>query len=144
MGISKFNSEGYYDPTTYEALTHIVVEEKQARAARFRPVVYICSPYAGDIETNVANARRYSRHAVDTGCLPIAPHLLFPQFMRDDDPDERNTAMFMNMVLLGKCAELWVFGDVISDGMRMEIDRAKYKGKPVRYFTADCREVTTS
>ncbi|MCL2861796.1 MAG: hypothetical protein FWE22_05240 [Firmicutes bacterium] len=32
--------------------------------------VYICSPYRGDIETNVANARRYCRYAFDQGFHP--------------------------------------------------------------------------
>ena len=30
MTIDKFNSEGYYDPTTYEALTNIYREETVA------------------------------------------------------------------------------------------------------------------
>ncbi len=51
MSINKFNSEGYYDPTTYEALTNIEKEERALRA--FRPIVYICSPYAGDVSANV-------------------------------------------------------------------------------------------
>ena len=34
MGISKYNSEGYYDPVVYEALTRIEAEERAARAAR--------------------------------------------------------------------------------------------------------------
>ena len=46
MGVSKYNSEGYYDPTAYEALTKVTQEEK---AARYRPLVYICSPYSGMI-----------------------------------------------------------------------------------------------
>ena len=51
MSISKFNSEGYYDPVVYEALTKVEAEERAARAAAaYRPLVYICSPYAGDIE----------------------------------------------------------------------------------------------
>ena len=56
MGVSRYNSEGYYDPTAYEALTKIVQEEK---AARYRPLVYICSPYSGDTEGNTEKARRY-------------------------------------------------------------------------------------
>ena len=31
--------------------------------------VYICSPYRGDVETNVQNARKYCRAAVELGCL---------------------------------------------------------------------------
>ena len=43
MTASKYNSEGYYDPTTYEALSRI---ERGERVARYRPLVYICSPYS--------------------------------------------------------------------------------------------------
>ncbi|WP_444240733.1 DUF7768 domain-containing protein [Eshraghiella crossota] len=32
---------------------------------RYRPMVYICSAYSGDVEGNVAKARKYSRYAVD-------------------------------------------------------------------------------
>ena len=45
--------------------------------------------------------------------------------MDDDDSKERELAMFMNMVLLGKCNELWVFGSTISNGMAQEIEKAK-------------------
>ena len=70
MSINKFNSEGYYDPTAYEALTAIEKEEKALRA--FRPIVYICSPCSGDVEANVFAAQKYSRFAVDNGYIPIA------------------------------------------------------------------------
>ena len=58
MRISKFNHEGYYDPTTYRAFKNIEKDEK--RKARFRPLVYICSPYAGVVSENIENARKYS------------------------------------------------------------------------------------
>ena len=67
MGVSRYNSEGYYDPTAYEALTKVTQEEK---AARYRPLVYICSPYSGDTECNTEKARRYSRFAADAGTIP--------------------------------------------------------------------------
>lgn len=51
-----------------------------------KPIVYICSPYTGDIKANVENARRYCRFAADTGYIPMAPHLLFPQFLDDANP----------------------------------------------------------
>ena len=70
MGISKYNSEGYHDPTTYEALSKIEKEEKAAKRV-YRPLVYICSPYAGDTETNVQNARRYCRLVVEQGGIPL-------------------------------------------------------------------------
>ncbi len=137
--MNKYNSEGYYDPTAYEALTAIEQEAKKIRA--FRPVVYICSPLAGDVEGNQEKAKRYCRFAVDAGYIPIAPHLLFPQFMDDSDPHERDLAMFMDTVLLTKCAELWVFGETVSRGMGIEIEKARQKGKPVRHFTEDMEEI---
>lgn len=137
--MNKFNSEGYYDPTAYEALSQVEKERKEMFS--FRPIVYICSPYAGDIEKNVDAARRYSRFAMDNGCIPIAPHLLFPQFMDDSRPGERELAMFFGNAILSKCSELWAFGDVVSPGMAAEIDRAKRKNFPVRYFDSALKEV---
>ena len=136
MKISRFNHEGYPDPTVFAAFTNI---EAELRKARFRPIVYVCSPYSGDTDANILNARRYCRFAVDSGCIPIAPHLLFPQFMQEDE--ERDLALFMDIVLLTKCAELWVFGDIITKGMELEITRAQHRDQPIRYFTNDFEEV---
>lgn len=139
MGVNKFNAEGYFDPTAFEALTTIEKEAKQKTA--FRPLVYVCSPLSGNVAENQEKARRYCRFAVDSGCIPLAPHLFFPQFMRDDAKAERDLALFMDIVLLSKCAELWVFGSTISKGMSIEIEKAKRKGQPIRYFTEECKEV---
>ena len=138
MSVSKFNHEGYYDPTTYTALSNIEAEE---RKARFRPVVSVCSPFSGNLESNVENTRRYCRFAVDSGFVPFAPHLLFPQFMYDEVPEERELALFMGIVMLTKCAELWVFGERISKGMSKEIHKAEARNMLIRYFTTNCEEV---
>lgn len=140
MNINKFNSEGYYDPTTYEALSSIENEERSLRT--FRPIVYICSPYAGDVETNVQKARRYCRFAVDKGYIPIAPHLLFTQFLNDDSPKERQLGIFFGNVVMSKCSEVWVFGEHISNVMEAEIKRAKWKNYPLRYFSEELEEET--
>lgn len=103
-----------------------------------RPLVYICSPFSGDIEGNTKKAREYSRFAVDQGAIPLAPHLLLPQFMSEQT--ERELAMFMDRVLLGRCDEIWVFGSHISNGMAAEIEIAKQKNMKIRYFTDDLKE----
>jgi hypothetical protein len=139
MSIDIRNSEGYPDPTAYEALLLIEKEERALRA--FRPIVYICSPYAGDIEKNVKAARDYCRFAVDKGFIPVAPHLLFPQFMDDTDPKERELGLFFGNALMSKCSEVWVFGSVISPGMQVEIKRARWKNYRLRYFTEDLEEL---
>lgn len=76
---------------------------------------------------NQENACTYCRFAVEAGCVPIAPHIYFTQFMNDNDRKERDLALFMDIVLLSKCAELWVFGEKITSGMSIEIDRRKKK-----------------
>ena len=98
-------------------------------------------PYShGCINTNIEKARKYSRFAVDKHYLPITPHIYFTQFMDDTISEERETAVFMNFVLMSKCVELWVFGDTISAGMKAEIERAERKHMKIRYFTEELEE----
>ena len=136
---SMYNSGGYKDPEVYEALARVEAEERAARAAAaYRPLVYICSPYAGDIERNTCRARAFSRFAVEKKYIPIAPHLLCPQYL--DEETERWLGLKMGIVFLGKCEEVWVFGDVISEGMAAEINKAKRMRKKIRYFTDGLQE----
>ncbi|MEG0090507.1 MAG: DUF4406 domain-containing protein [Oscillospiraceae bacterium] len=139
MNINKFNSEGYCDPTAFEALCNVEKAEKA-----YCPLVYVCSPYAGNIAVNTENARRYSRFAVEQNCIPLTPHLLYPVILNENNPAERELGLFFGIVLLCKCSEIWVFGDNISSGMSAEIDKAKRKNIPVRYFNDACEEVKTN
>ena len=138
---NKFNSEGYYSPTEHEAVRRIERQEKaERRKEKYRPLVYICSPFSGKVKKNKKNARKYCRFALEQHTIPFAPHLLFPQFMDDSSPEERQLAMFMNMIMLGHCEELWMFGDRISAGMKQEIRKAQRKHMKIRYFTEDLEE----
>ena len=92
--------------------------------------VYVCSRYRGDIQKNTADARRYSRFATEQGCVPIAPHLLLPQFM--DEETERDAALEAGLEILKRCDEVWVFGDEISEGMAGEIAYAEKHGIKIR------------
>lgn len=104
--------------------------------------VYICSPFRGDEETNIANARLYSQHAVSCGAIPIAVHLLFPQFLDDSDPKQRKIGINMGLEILEKCDEMWVFGEPTS-GMKLEMTEAKKLQIPIEYPTLDfCGEAT--
>lgn len=88
-----------------------------------KQVVYICSRFRGDQENNIQAARRYCRMAIEKGYVPIAPHLLLPQFMEEET--EREAAMKADLVLLSRCDEIWVCGSEISEGMAAEIQFAK-------------------
>ena len=106
----------------------------------YRPMVYICSPYAGDIEHNIEMAKKYSRFAVEHDTIPITPHLLYPQFMDDGNENERRKAEMFNRVHLDRCDEIWVFGEKISSGMQKEINHARNRKKKIRYFNEECEE----
>jgi len=137
--MDKFNHEHYFDPTAYEALTS--VENEEITTQTYRSLVYIASPFAGDIHRNIERAQGYSRFAISKGYIPLTPHLLYPQFMDDDDKEQRELGLRFALTLLTKCEELWVFGERISDGMSREIAKAKRRGLPIRYFTSRCEEV---
>lgn len=89
-------------------------------------LVYICSPYRGNVEENVKNARAYSLEAMmqHPDVLPIAPHLLFTQYLDDTDPEQRRIGLSASLDLLSICDELWVYGEP-SEGMAAEIRLAE-------------------
>ena len=97
MSVNKFNAEGYHDPTVFEALTNIEKEEKQRKKKK---IVFICSPFAGDIEGNTRRARRFGRFAVTEKAVPIIPHLMYPQFLEEEDPEERQLALIWDLCSL--------------------------------------------
>ena len=134
MGINKYNSEGYYDPTAHAALSQI---EREVKKKPYRPLIFVCSPLFGDVKNNTLRARHFCRYVVDNGAIPIAPHLLFPQFLNDDDKSERSLGLFFGLVLMGKCDELWCFDGTISKGMKIELAKARARGLPIRFVTTE-------
>jgi len=68
-------------------------------------VTFVCSPFHGE-QKNMEKAKRYCRTLVDMGCIPIAPHVYFNQFMDDSNPKDRRKALEMNKKLLEFCDEL--------------------------------------
>lgn len=85
-----------------------------------RKKVFICSPFRGDVEGNSVKAAGYCRRAYEEGGLPVAPHLLFPQFLNEGSLKERADGISMGLELLLGCDEVWVFGEA-TEGMEQEI-----------------------
>ena len=81
--------------------------------------IFISSPFRGDVERNRKTAAGYCRIAYEVGHLPIAPHLLFPQFLDEDNLKERTDGISMGLDLLRDCDELWMFGKA-TEGMEQE------------------------
>lgn len=100
-------------------------------------LIYIASPYAGDIRRNVEFAKAACRYAMAEGHTPVAVHLLYPQFLDDGDPAQRAAGLTMGHRVLEACDELWVCGERISTGMAAEITEAKKLGIPIREVSTE-------
>lgn len=100
--------------------------------------VILESPYAGDVETNIAYARACVRDCVLRGDAPIASHLLFtqPGILDDDKPEERQLGIDAGLIWGSVAEATVVYTDKgISRGMRYGIERAERDGRPVEYRT---------
>lgn len=117
--------------------------KKHLENPNFRPLVYISAPYSGDREFNVKSASRFAEIAYKNGAIPVTPHLLFP-FMDDEDLSQRKDALFMYIILLGKCQEVWVFGSEITRGMKKELEIAEMRKQVIKYFTTEGLEVKSN
>lgn len=67
--------------------------------------MFICSPFRGAEEKNVELARKYARFAYEKGCLPVVPHLYFPQFLKESDVQERMAGIQFGLSLLKECRD---------------------------------------
>ena len=95
-------------------------------------LIYVASPYAGDIETNTAFAKKACWYAIHQGHTPIAVHLLYPQMLDDAEPTEREIGLRLGHRVLEVCDELWLCGGRVSSGMAREIEEAQRLGIPIR------------
>ncbi|WP_024832195.1 DUF4406 domain-containing protein [Ruminiclostridium josui] len=100
-------------------------------------LVYICSPYAGNIENNVRFARAACLYAAEHGCAPVTVHLLYPQFLDDNVNAQRELGIRMGLRVLSSCDELWICGERISYGMSCEIAEAERLGIPLRNLSTE-------
>ena len=99
-------------------------------------LVILESPYAGDVEANVAYARRCLRDSLARGEAPIASHLLYtqPGVLDDTDPAQRTCGIEAGLAWLTVARRSVAYVDRgISPGMRQGIDRALRAGVPVEY-----------
>lgn len=92
------------------------------------------SPFAGDVQTHIAYARRAMHDSLLRNEAPLASHLLYTQegILDDNVPGERALGIEAGLVW-GKEAELTaVYIDYgMSKGMEYGIERAKKEGRPV-------------
>lgn len=96
--------------------------------------VILESPYAGEIDANVAYARACVRDCLNRGEAPMASHLFYTQVLDDTIPAERQLGICAGLAW-GMAAEATVVyvDRGISKGMGYGITRAESEGRPVEY-----------
>lgn len=95
------------------------------------PIVIVESPYAGDIETNLAYARKACAHCILQGEIPYASHLFFTQFLDDKEPTERETGLTAGYAFWRQANKVVFYVDRgMSPGMQRARMRAVSIGMP--------------
>ena len=97
-------------------------------------LVILESPYAGDIERNVAYARACVRHSLSQGEAPIASHLLYtqPGILQDGDPEERQIGIAAGLAWMESAKASVVYIDLgVTEGMEMGMEAARLAFVPV-------------
>lgn len=98
--------------------------------------VFICSPYAGNIDHNTKVAQAMCRQAIIDGHAPFAPHLHYPGIVDDSVSEERESGIQSGLFFMEVCDEVWAFiGYGISSGMAIELAHAKNLEKPIKEFS---------
>jgi hypothetical protein len=99
-----------------------------------KPLVIIESPFAGDVEGNIAYARKCVADSVHRGEAPIASHLLFtqPGILNDDIPGERTLGIEAGLAWYRVAEKCVYYADRgTSRGVEGGLARAREWGVPV-------------
>lgn len=103
-----------------------------------RPLVIVESPFGGDVEYNIAYAKRAVHDCMTRGEAPIASHLLFtqPGVLDDDKPEERTLGIACGLAWYQAKVMVAAYVDLgISPGMKDALEYADATYTPIEYRT---------
>lgn len=104
-------------------------------------LVILESPFAGEVERNIAYARAAVRDSLSRGEAPIASHLLYTQdgILDDTIPVERQWGIDAGLAWKAVAHGSVVYTDHgITKGMEYGIKAAQAAGIPVEYRSIKC------
>jgi hypothetical protein len=84
------------------------------------------------IKDNQKKAAKFCKYVIDKGYAPICPTLFLPSILNAADSDEEHKAQDICIDLMRRCDCVFVFGDILTDGMRMEI---MLNNKPITFVS---------
>ncbi len=100
--------------------------------------VYICHPIRDDKLGNLKKILKIVRtiNLNMPNIVPLTNYFADCLALCDEVKEERDRGLYNDKKLIqsGIVDEIWVFGEQITEGMRIEIDIAKEMGIPVKYI----------
>ena len=76
-----FNHEHYPDPTSYSVMRCLELEEKKrqkiASGEWFMRWIYVASPFKGDMQTNIQNAKMYALYVANQAFVMLYSSAIF-------------------------------------------------------------------
>lgn len=101
-------------------------------------LTYVCSPLSAstraEMLSNAAKASTYMAWAEkEFGGRAVAPHAYLPYLLDDRVLEERALALEFGLKLMRLCSRVVVYGDIISNGMKGEMENAKSLGIPILF-----------
>lgn len=95
-----------------------------------RPRIAIESPYKATAQYTVADNELFARlcciHALDQGANPFAMHLLYTQFLNDNNPEDRKVGIECGLGWTDMADEVWFClreGERPTSGMLLAFER---------------------
>lgn len=92
-------------------------------------IIFLSHPYKNDPDY-LQHLKPYINYVWNGGNIPLAPHLLFPVFAKEET--ERDKIMQACFKLISVADECFFCGHKFSEGMTMELDEAKKMGKKIK------------
>lgn len=86
---------------------------------------YVCAPFESSAGLPFHKVREYCLALYELGFIPIAPNLMFCQFLSEAVPAQHAARQDMAQALLRRCRVLVVCGDTVTEEMESEILLAK-------------------
>lgn len=97
-------------------------------------LLYVCSPYRGEIRRNKEYARKLTKAALNSGFAPVTVHLYLTEVLDEEKPQERSRGMAAGRDILAQCSYILLGTDYgFSEGMKEEITLAAMNGLKMLY-----------
>ncbi len=94
--------------------------------------VIVESPFRGEVERNIAYARKAMMDSIGRGEAPIASHLLYTQILDEMVAHESATGILLGFEWYKVADACCIYEDYgISPGMLLGMDEAKRRGVPI-------------